>query len=332
MAASPEYVRRFDRVTRALRILTMYPDGLPLSRLATELDVDEATLREEIVAFYRADIDPAFDPDSFRQVRIEFVGPDGEPDEVDPAEAEIVRASTEQPAAEIGVVHTSPAELANVYRAGHALLSVEPENTVLHDALSALGDTVLRGIRPSDDHWKAELAGMLLEAIERQRRVRITYLPVWGGGTHDRIIAPYRLLCTRSGWEVEAAESTDDGDVLGTYLLTSIREATILDEPFDRPADLDQRIREHRREHEVDVVVPQDYRWVADRFAESSEVVAEDEASVKLRARMRTPVEQRLGVLLLVAGPNAFVTAPGELATAGRDLARDLLDHHRQAG
>ena len=33
--------------------------------------------------------------------------------------------------------------------------------------------------------------------------------------------------------------------------------------------------------------------------------------------------------MLLVAGPDAFVTEPADLRNAGRDLARELLAHHR---
>lgn len=330
MSEPPVFVRRFERVTRALRILTMHPDGLPLSRLAAQLGVDERTLREEIVAFYRADIDPAYGPDPYRQVRIEFLGPDGESDDdVEPAEAEIVRASTDQPAAEIGVVHTSPAELANVYRAGHALLSVEPENVVLDQALHALGDTMLQGIRPVDDYWKAELAGSLLKAIRSSQRVRIGYIPAWREEGSEHIIAPYRLLRTRRGWELDAGVPTDEDDVISTFLLSGIREVAILDETFERPDDVDRLIAGNRRAQEVDVVVPQDMRWVVDRFAESADVLAEDEESVKLRSRLLPPVEHRLGVMMLVAGVDAFVTNPAELADAARDLARELLEHHR---
>ncbi|TDE10125.1 helix-turn-helix transcriptional regulator [Jiangella asiatica] len=329
MTNPPTFVLRFERVTRALQILTMHPDGLPLGRLAAELETDEKTLREEIIAFYRADISPAFEAGSYRQVRIEFLGADGEPDEVEPAEAEIVRASTDQPAAEIGVVHTAPAELADIYRAGQALLSLEPENNVLDGALKALGETMLQGIRPMDDHWKAELAGTLLGAVHRRHRVRIDYSPVWRDECREHVVAPYRLLRTRRGWELDAGVSPD-GRVIGTFLLTGIRDAVVLDETFERSDDLDEAMAENRRELAVDVVVPQDARWVVDRFAESSEVLDEDEESVKLRARLLPPVDQRLGILLLVAGPLAFVTDPPHLADAGRTLARELLDHYRR--
>ncbi|TDD70275.1 WYL domain-containing protein [Jiangella aurantiaca] len=322
----PVFVRRFERVTHALRILTMHPDGIPLSRLAAELDVDERTLRDELVSFYCAD-SAAFDPGPLRQVRIEFLGTGGESDDVDPAVAEVVRASTDDPAAEIGVRHTSPAELAHIYRAGQTLLSLEPENDVLDGALRALGETMLTGIRPVDDHWKAELAGILIHAIRQRRWVRVEYTPVWRDDSMEHRIAPYRLLRTRRGWEVDAGMSAD-GRVVGSFLLTGIREATVLDETFERPPEVDDRLAGHRYEQQIELVVPQDARWAVDRFAESSELLDEDEESVKLRVRLLPPVERRLGILLLTAGPLAFVTDPPALADAGRALARELLEHH----
>lgn len=323
------FVRRFERVTHALRILTMHPDGVPLNRLAAELDVEEPTLREELVAFYCAD-SAAFDPGPLRQVRIEFLGAGGEADDVDPADAEVVRASADHPAAEVGVRHASPAELAHIYRAGQALLSLEPENDMLDGALRAVGETMLTGLRPIDDHWKAELAGILADAIQQRRWVRVEYTPVWRDDSVEHRIAPYRLLRTRRGWEVDAGVS-GDGRVVGSFLLTGIREATVLGETFERPPDPADRPGGHRYEQQVELVVPQDARWAVDRFAESSELLDEDAESVKLRVRLLPPVERRLGILLLTAGPLAFVTDPPALADAGRSLAGELLRHHATA-
>lgn len=109
----PAYVHRFGRVARALHILTLHPDGLPISQLADQLGVDEKSVREEILAYYRADLDPSAHAGLLRDVRIEFLAP-GSPgddpgdttddtDDVDPGEAEIVRVSSHRPAEEIGV-------------------------------------------------------------------------------------------------------------------------------------------------------------------------------------------------------------------------------------
>ena len=114
-----------------------------------------------------------------------------------------------------------------------------------------------------------------------------------------------------------------------TFLLSSIRELDVLDEIFERPADVDERIERNRREVAVTFVVPQGARWVVERHAESAEVLEEDEESVKLRANVLPPVQRRVGLVLLIAGTDSFVTEPADLRDASRDLARELLTHHR---
>jgi hypothetical protein len=55
---------------------------------------------------------------------------------------------------------------------------------------------------------------------------------------------------------------------------------------------------------------------VVERHAESAEVLQEDEESVKLRANVLPPVQRRVGLVLLIAGPDAFVTEPAGLRYA----------------
>lgn len=160
--------------------------------------------------------------------------------------------------------------------------------------------------------------------------MRVEYTPVWHDDSMEHRIAPYRLLRTRRGWEVDAGMSAD-GRVVGSFLLTGIRDATLLEETFERPPEVEDRLAGHRRVRQIELVVPQDARWAVDRFAESSELLAEDEESVKVRVRLLSPVDRRLGILLLSAGPLAFVTDPPALADAGRRLARELLEHHHAA-
>jgi hypothetical protein len=81
----------------------------------------------------------------------------------------------------------------------------------------------------------------------------------------------------------------------------------------------------------VVIVSPQSARWAVDRFAERVEVVQEDEDSVKLRAEMLPPVSRRVGLLLITAGPDAYVMEPAGLRGAGAAVAAELLEHHRRA-
>jgi proteasome accessory factor C len=142
----------------------------------------------------------------------------------------------------------------------------------------------------------------------------------------ERVIEPYQVVHTRRGWEVDAAV-VGEGAVR-TYLVSGIRTLDVLDETFTRPDDAAERVADNRRLQPVEVVVPQNARWAVELYAESAELLAEDEDSVKLRAQLLRPVEQRLGLLLMAAGSDAFVVSPPELTDAARELARDLLEHH----
>jgi proteasome accessory factor C len=102
----------------------------------------------------------------------------------------------------------------------------------------------------------------------------------------------------------------------------------MLDKAFERPPDADDRMAANRAPTVVDLVVPQSGRWAVDRFAESVQVVADDEESVQVRAALLPPVADRLGLVLLSAGPAAFVTEPADLREAGVRTADRLLAHH----
>lgn len=81
----------------------------------------------------------------------------------------------------------------------------------------------------------------------------------------------------------------------------------------------------------MEVEVPHEGRWAVEKQAESVEVISEDEMSVRLRAHLLMPVRQRVGLMLIDAGPSARVIGPAECMDAGQELARRLLAHHTGA-
>jgi predicted DNA-binding transcriptional regulator YafY len=325
--STPQYVRRFDRVTRALNELSMHAGGLPIATLADQLGTDAETLRAELRAYFRADVDPAFSPHAIRQTSIRFHDADGA--DTEPAVAEFVSASP-RPTEEVGADYVTVGELARIYRAGQDLLAVEPANAALEGALNALTATVLAGLGASRSTWLAGLAASVGEALRSRRRMELTYARAWQPGVRTHVVEPYRLVRTRRGWELDAGFVEDDAfdGRVGTFLLSGVRSAMVLEAGFDRPADADQLIAANRRTTAVDLVTPQDSRWVVDRFSESVEVLGADEDMIRMRAHLLPPVEPRLGLLLLVAGPDTWVNTPTNLRDAGIDLARDLLAHY----
>jgi hypothetical protein len=331
---TPKYVTRLARVARAIPILAMHPTGMRLTDLARQLRTTEEELRQEIRRYYVAD--PPMDlVGGYREPLIEFAaGPlneigEGADDYPDPASAAYVRLRDLRSGLDVGVKFMSLGELAVVSRIGHTVLADEPENTVLEAALDKLGTSVLDGFDRGGPRWLGDQAHRLRRAVRESHRVRIVYARTWLPGVVERVIEPYQVVHTRRGWEVDAAAAGRDGRAR-TYLVSGIRELDVVDETFEPPANVSELIDANRQLRDVDVVVPQNARWAVELYAESAKLIAEDDTSVKLRAQLLPPVEQRLGLLLLAAGADAFVVEPSDLIDAGRTVARTLLEHHKE--
>jgi proteasome accessory factor C len=323
------YARRLAVLPRALGILELHPDGLPLADLAGELGVEPEDLREVFMAYYLADLVAL---GSLSLPIVEFVGPGSDwTDAGDvgdaPSGPEWVRVLAPDPEHELGVDHLTAEQLGALYRAGTDLLALEPDNDTLAAALEAFATALEPADTGGDERRGATTAQLMHRAAEDRRRVEISYSRQWHPGTTTRTIEPYRVVRTRRGWEVDAGPA-DELAAVRTYLVSGIVDARTTDERFDLPADLDDLLAANRRPETVELVVPQDSRWAVDRFAETSEVLADDEDDVALRAQLLPPVAQRLGLLLLCTSPDAFVTAPAALRDAGVDAARALLAHH----
>lgn len=332
-APAPKYVARFARLPRVLALLDNYPDGLPITDLAEAFDVSVEELREDLLAFYAADV--AAD-DLFGLTRsevLDFLSPSGE--HVDPHEAEVVRLTDPRPTEELGVEYVDAADLALLYTAARDLQRLEPGDRELATAVRVLRQTVLdtsasrrrSSFRTVADRSETTVR-RLRDAIDRRSPVRITYSRAWRPGVSTRVIEPYRLVRTRRGWEVDAGPIQDDGSIR-TFLLSRVGSAELLPGTFERPADVDDAITRNRTTTRVRVRLPQGSRWAAERFAEQVDTVTDDEEHLTVDVALLPPVEQRLGLLLLVAGRGSHVVDPPSLNSAGPALARELLEHHR---
>ncbi len=308
-------------------VLLAHPDGVPLADLADEVGVPADELREDLLAFYTAD---PLENDRmlglWRPPVIEFLGPDGDP-EVEPGEAEIVRAVNERPTEELGVEYVDASELALVHTAAVALHDVEPDPD-LAAAIDVLTETMVGtpGGQPEPPAWHEPLRP-LQEAQRDRHAVKIVYSRTWQHGVSARVIHPYRLVQTRRGWEVDAGPP-DSAGRLRTYLLSGIREVESLEQPFELPHDLPAMLDQQRATTTVRMVLPHGSRWAADMYAETVTVLRADEDDAELELELLPPLTDRVGMLLLAAGPGAFVLDPPDLADAGAVLAEELLVHH----
>lgn len=321
------YARRLAHVPGALLLLRLHPDGLPIARVAADLQVPEPQLREELGVFFLTDV---VDPGSvgLRSCALEFLapGPDGALADADLAGAEVVRLTDDSPLDELGVAFLSALELGALYRAASELSALEPDNAVLAAAVARLGESVLAGV-DGDGGVSDPVAADLARAVTERRRVRISYARAWRPGVVERTVEPWRVVRTRRGYEVDAGPLDEQGR-LRTYLVSGVRSLELLPETFERPHDVDERVAAARRPVSVRLVVPGDRAWVVERFAETVVVERQDEDGVQLVAGVLPPVRERLGLLLTVAGAAAFVVDPPDLHDADQETARRLLEHH----
>lgn len=329
MSTTPKYVARIARLPRVFERLTRQPEGVSLESLAAEFDATVAELREDLLAFYTADVGSDWLLGLGRPEVLEFLGPDGLSE--DPGTAEVVRIVTERPA-DLGVEYVDAGELGLVYTAALALLDIEPDNADLGEAIDVLAETMFGEVSgevsgaPDVRAWN-RLLPALQEAQREQKAVRIVYSRAWEHGVSEREIEPYRLVQTRRGWEVDAGP-VDEKGLLRTYLLSNIRSVELVERSFAVPDDLAARLEAQRRTTTVQVLLPQSARWAADFYAEKVTNVSDDEESVVVDLELLPPLDRRVGMLLLAAGPEAFVMHPRELETAGVVLAEELLFHH----
>ena len=324
MTPAATYVRRFTRIQDAFEVLADHPQGLPLERLAQTLGATTAELREEILAFYTAEAAVDSPLLQYRDPGMQFVSAAG--DEADPLEADIV-VVTGEPLADLGIDRLTHAQMAELWRTGRALLTLEPDNTALAAALDVIADGWLLGTGPDvpdpGDDWVAALRA----AVEERRVVRIEYSRAWRPGVFERAIHPYRVVAGGRGWEVDAGPLDDSGRPRA-YLLGNVRSLTPTPEHFEVPAGAAEAIQRNRATTAVTMVLPQDAAWAPDRLAESVALGASDSDDVTVHLDLVEPVAQRVGLILLAAQGRGFVVDPPDLADAGAVMAQRLLAHH----
>jgi proteasome accessory factor C len=325
---APSYVRRFARLPRVLELLADYPNGLPLDELAAKVGAPVAELRQDLLAFYSADlVEFGFDRPP---ATLEFLGPEG--GDEDPDEAEIVRISGDPGLDELGVQYVGASELALLFTAARVLQDLDPSDEHLARAIDVLAETMYgeeaAGETPEHRRWNDAL-DPLQAGVREHRRVRIVYSRAWQTGVRERVIEPYQLVNTRRGWETDAGP-VDESGAIRTYLLTNVRRAELLSDHFEPPDDLTGVLERQRETSRVRVRVPQSARWTAEMYAEEVQVVADDEEFCTLDLDLLPPLEHRVGLLLLASGPSAQLLEPTDLKSARATLAQQLLEHHRR--
>ncbi|MFT4008831.1 MAG: WYL domain-containing protein [Nocardioidaceae bacterium] len=338
--ATPSYVRRIARLLDVFDQLHAHPDGVPLSMLADECGIDADELREDLLAYYAADI--GIWMGLTRRRVLEWTGANDEQDEApeddenreaDPASALVVRL-VEEPQ-DLGVEYLDAGELALIHAAASAALDLQaPEgDPVLESAVWIIAETLMGGDTESltDNLWRPAFLDCLQQASAQRRKVRIRYSRQWETGVVERTIEPWRLVQTTvRGWEVDAGPVTANGR-LRTYLVSNIRDAEVLDETFAPGADAEVLLREQRATTTVRVQLPHRARWALDEYAEGSAVIADTADGFTVDVDLLEPVGWRVGLITLASGPETRILRPAGLVSEGPGLAKRLLAHHEVA-
>ena len=322
----PAFLERLAEVPELLDALYFHPDGLTFAQLAREVGRDEAAVREALLAYYNADLAGHVDDAIHRPDVIDFEREPG--DDEDSLGSRVVLVVSSEPGLELGVAYRSASDLLQVYRAGVDQLQLEPDNRILRNAVERLSDELLPEVQRVGPSPAVEQQDFH-QAARENHRVRISYARAWEPGTAVRVIDPYRLVRTRRGWEVDAGP-VQDGRIR-TFLLTGILSYDVLEEAFEAPADLAELLVQQRKTTAVTFEVPHRKHWAVDKQAERVRTVRSDSRTVRLEAQLLEPLERRVGLILLDAGPTARVVEPTDYADAGRRCAAPLLESYGEA-
>lgn len=328
--AAPKFLQRLARLPEVINVLSAYPDGLSLRRLAAQFGVDEDTMREDLVTYL--DLESwGWSFDIFHRPALEFVQPEEDDDQTNGAARTLVRIVPDATPG-IGAEHVSAGDLATIYTAGAALLEVDPDDADLAGALAVIAETMYGepAATPYVGDWNRHVKD-LQDAQEKQRKVRILYSRAWRPGVTDRVIEPLRLVQTRRGWEVDAGPVGPEGN-LRTFLLSNIRLVEVLDEGFEPPSDAGSLLAKQRATTTVRMELEQDARWAARQHAERVTVVTEDEETFTADLDLLAPVGERVGLIMLASGPSTRIISPGAVLPDSIGLVEELLHHHESAG
>ncbi len=306
------------------QLLERHDGRLTFAALASALGADADEIRRQVDAF--ADLDSAATLDTYigtsAYLLIEPADPLDEDQPPSDGDQVVLNATSMDV---LGVEQFDATTLGPLYQAAERLLLEEPDNEVLQDAVAILRQRFLPGVRRAR-HFNAPRVAELAQAIRENRRVRIVYSRAWQPGVTERVIEPYELNHSSRGAEVDAGPVDQNGEIR-TFLVNRIREMEVLDETFERPADAAELSITARALVPISGYVPQSGRWAVAKWSERTKVTGEDPDGVAFTADLLPPVGWRCALMMLMAGPEAYLDDEDADVEAA-SLAERLLAHH----
>ncbi|NKY38185.1 WYL domain-containing protein [Cellulomonas septica] len=212
------------------------------------------------------------------------------------------------------------------------LVDIEP---LLHDRLHTLiegipiGDGVTlapSSIQNSAARPDSTTTAVLVQGCAEHRRIRLTYRS--GNGTEwDADVEPWSVVVRHSRWYLLCRTARDE---VRAYRVDRVRAATVLDEVFTPPADLDPVALleenlatgwEYATEVEIDAPLDDVARWVSPALGRLTAVDAQTTRLVGSTSNPWWYAEQ----LVRTPAPYRVIGCP-ELRETTRALGRRLLD------
>ena len=177
-----------------------------------------------------------------------------------------------------------------------------------------------------DDRGTGTAAAQARDAIERGRRLHLSYYVPGRDEATERDVDPMRLLVVEGrtyleGWCLRA-------EAVRLFRLDRVLDLAVLDEPASVPAqaeprDVDQGLfRPSADDVEVELELSAAGRWVAEYYP--CERVT-DLGDGRLQVRLRTPDTRMVRRLALRLGEDGRVTSPADLAAEIREDAAAAL-------
>jgi proteasome accessory factor C len=196
----------------------------------------------------------------------------------------------------------------------------------LEAAAGAAGEVSAQVAVQLDDRGTRNAAAQVRDAIERGRRLHLSYYVPGRDEATERDVDPMRLLVVEGrtyleGWCLSA-------EAVRLFRLDRMLALTVLDEPASVPAqaqprDVDQGLfRPSAEDVEVELELSTAGRWVAEYFP--CERVT-DLGDGRLRVSLRTPDTRMVRRLALRLGEDGRVTSPADLAAEIREDAAAAL-------
>jgi predicted DNA-binding transcriptional regulator YafY len=177
-----------------------------------------------------------------------------------------------------------------------------------------------------------ETLARVLAAGDSNRLIRFTYTRHWNPGVRVYTVRVRRVVAGPGGWEVQGQVAERDW-ALRRFGLSRISDL----DPDVGPVPAGQPSTPpswQPAQHDVDL--PKSLHWLTDRWAQKVEPVKGSPTA--LRLTLDQPADDRLALLLLLAGPTATTSRLKPRATAvewARDLERAYetgLPRHVNAG